>query len=65
MKTPAQNTLFYGDNLAVMRAYIADESVDLVYLDPPFNPIQMPWQDTSTFKQAKLEKDQHQQKLDL
>lgn len=32
-----QNTLFYGDNLPVMREYIADASVDLVYLDPPFN----------------------------
>jgi DNA modification methylase len=30
-------SLFYGDNLDVMRRYIADESVDLVYLDPPFN----------------------------
>lgn len=32
-----ENTLFYGDNLDVMRRYIADETVDLVYLDPPFN----------------------------
>jgi DNA modification methylase len=31
------NTLFYGDNLAIMREYIPDESIDLVYLDPPFN----------------------------
>jgi adenine specific DNA methylase Mod len=31
------NTLFYGDNLAIMREYIPDESVDLVYLDPLFN----------------------------
>src|SRR5664280_487602 len=31
------NTLYYGDNLQVMREHIADESVDLVYLDPPFN----------------------------
>lgn len=31
------NALYYGDNLDVMRRYIADESVDLVYLDPPFN----------------------------
>ena len=31
------NTLFYGDNLDVLREHIADESVDLVYLDPPFN----------------------------
>ncbi len=32
-----QNTLFYGDNLHVLREHIADESVDLIYLDPPFN----------------------------
>ncbi len=31
------NTLFYGDNLPILREYIADEAVDLVYLDPPFN----------------------------
>lgn len=31
------NRLFYGDNLVVLREQIADESVDLVYLDPPFN----------------------------
>jgi DNA modification methylase len=30
------NTLYYGDNLDVLRRYIDDESVDLVYLDPPF-----------------------------
>jgi len=29
--------LFYGDNLDVLRRYVEDESVDLVYLDPPFN----------------------------
>ena len=37
MKALAGNTLFYGDNLAVLREHVADESVDLVYLDPPFN----------------------------
>jgi site-specific DNA-methyltransferase (adenine-specific) len=31
------NTLYYGDNLDILRAHIADASVDLVYLDPPFN----------------------------
>lgn len=31
------NQLFYGDNLRVLREHVADESVDLVYLDPPFN----------------------------
>ncbi len=29
--------LFFGDNLDVLRRYIPNESVDLVYLDPPFN----------------------------
>ncbi len=32
-----QNSLYYGDNLEVLRRYIDDESVDLIYLDPPFN----------------------------
>ncbi len=31
------NTLYYGDNLDILRRYIKDETVDLVYLDPPFN----------------------------
>lgn len=31
------NALVYGDNLDVLRRHIADESVDLIYLDPPFN----------------------------
>jgi DNA modification methylase len=31
------NKLFYGDNLGVLREHVADASVDLVYLDPPFN----------------------------
>jgi hypothetical protein len=31
------NTLYYGDNLDILRRYVDDESVDLVYLDPPFN----------------------------
>jgi hypothetical protein len=35
--TPDVNTLFYGDNLDILRGHVADASVDLVYLDPPFN----------------------------
>jgi 16S rRNA G966 N2-methylase RsmD len=31
------NTLYYGDNIEVLREQIATSSVDLVYLDPPFN----------------------------
>jgi len=33
----SQNTLYYGDNLKVLREHIPSESVDLIYLDPPFN----------------------------
>lgn len=32
-----RNAFYFGDNLHIMRDYIPDESVDLVYLDPPFN----------------------------
>ncbi len=32
-----RNTLFYGDNLPILREHIDDASIDLVYLDPPFN----------------------------
>jgi DNA modification methylase len=32
------NMLYYGDNLDVLREHVQPESVDLVYLDPPFNP---------------------------
>ncbi|HLF71808.1 MAG TPA: DNA methyltransferase [Dehalococcoidia bacterium] len=31
------NVLYFGDNLEILRDYIPDESVDLIYLDPPFN----------------------------
>ena len=31
------NRLYFGDNLDILREHVADESVDLVYLDPPFN----------------------------
>jgi len=30
-------TLYFGDNLDILRRYVKDESVDLIYLDPPFN----------------------------
>ena len=36
-KPISENTLFYGDNLPILREYVPTESVDLVYLDPPFN----------------------------
>ncbi len=31
------NMLYYGDNLEILREHIPDESVDLIYIDPPFN----------------------------
>jgi DNA modification methylase len=31
------NKLYYGDNYDVLQRYVQDESVDLIYLDPPFN----------------------------
>jgi DNA modification methylase len=36
MAKPVENTLYYGDNLDVLKRYIKDETVDLIYLDPPF-----------------------------
>jgi len=32
-----KNKLYFGDNLTILRDHVDDESVDLVYLDPPFN----------------------------
>ena len=37
MQKQKQNKLFYGDNLEVLRKYIKDETIDLCYIDPPFN----------------------------
>ena len=51
------NTLYYGDNLDVMREFIPDESVDLVYLDPPFNSAR---DYNVLFKQAKRDENQAQ-----
>ena len=31
------NQLYYGDNLEILRKYIPDKSIDLIYIDPPFN----------------------------
>src|SRR3984893_6319639 len=35
--TGAMNKLYFGDNAVVLRDHVKDETVDLVYLDPPFN----------------------------
>ena len=32
-----ENTLYFGDNLPLLRQFIKDDSIDLIYLDPPFN----------------------------
>ncbi|MDP8240682.1 MAG: hypothetical protein P9X24_16460 [Candidatus Hatepunaea meridiana] len=31
------NKLYYGDNLDVLKHSIEDNSIDLIYIDPPFN----------------------------
>jgi hypothetical protein len=38
------NTLYYGDNLDILREHVADATADLIYLDPPFKmtPSSMP-----------------------
>jgi 16S rRNA G966 N2-methylase RsmD len=33
----AENVLYYGNNLGVLQQHVKGETVDLVYLDPPFN----------------------------
>ena len=35
--TDWKNQLYFGDNLDILRNHVADASVDLIYLDPPFN----------------------------
>jgi 16S rRNA G966 N2-methylase RsmD len=32
----ADNLLYYGDNIDILHRYVNDETVALVYLDPPF-----------------------------
>jgi site-specific DNA-methyltransferase (adenine-specific) len=32
-----KNSLYYGDNMDILQRYVKDETIDLVYLDPPFN----------------------------
>src|SRR4051812_12478565 len=34
---PLENLLYYGDNLRVLQERVTSESIDLIYLDPPFN----------------------------
>jgi site-specific DNA-methyltransferase (adenine-specific) len=35
-ETP-KNILYYGDNLSILKDFLKDDSIDLIYLDPPFN----------------------------
>lgn len=37
MRSMPDNHLYYGDNLDILRRYVPTDSVDLIYLDPPFN----------------------------
>ncbi|MFZ2147228.1 MAG: hypothetical protein WAV28_08410 [Sedimentisphaerales bacterium] len=51
----AENVLYYGDNLEILRRYIEDESVDLIYIDPPFNSVNDQLK-TNTARQMEAEK---------
>jgi site-specific DNA-methyltransferase (adenine-specific) len=53
----ADKLLYYGDNLEVLCEHIADDSVDLIYLDPPFNSSR---DYNVLFKQAKRDENQAQ-----
>ncbi|NQT34937.1 site-specific DNA-methyltransferase [bacterium] len=37
MKSDSSSRLFHGDNLTILKKYFSDKSVDLIYMDPPFN----------------------------
>ena len=52
-----RNALYYGDNLPIMREHIPDGTIDLVYLDPPFNSAR---DYHVLFKQAKKDENQAQ-----
>ena len=52
-----RNALYYGDNLPIMREHVPDGTIDLVYLDPPFNSAR---DYNVLFKQAKKDENQAQ-----
>ena len=54
----ADKILYYGDNLEMLREHLASDSVDLIYLDPPFNSAR---NYNILFKQAKRDENQAQQ----
>ena len=37
MEDSWKNKLYFGDNLDILREHVATKSIDLIYLDPPFN----------------------------
>lgn len=50
-----KNQIFYGDSLDVLQKYIAEESVDLYYIDPPFNSDEV-YNQTYSTKHQKYDK---------
>src|SRR5947207_14655299 len=58
--TPAlspSNVLYYGDNLDILRRYIDDESVDLIYLDPVCEEIEQSFNSNADYNVLFAEKD--------
>jgi len=53
----ATNVLYYGDNLDILRRYLPDAAVDLVYLDPPFatDAYLLAFEDTLTMAACRID----------
>ena len=68
-----KNQLYFGDNLDIMRECIPYESVDLIYLNPPFNgkanyddrELQYPKSAPQTFKKAQRKSKDRTEQVDL
>ena len=59
-------TLYYGDNLDILRRYLKDESVDLVYLDPLFNSARIPSVESAeTAVRVRIVKDMKERKFKM
>src|SRR6266446_5051702 len=56
-KPQPPNTLYYGDNLDILRRYIDDESVDLIYLDPCCEEIERSFNSNADYNVLFAEKD--------
>ena len=55
-----KNTLYYGDNLDILRRYVEDESVDLIYLDPaPVSAVELPFNSNADYNVLRTRRNDH------